>query len=245
MRTKPHNRTLTRLLHLTVAGAITLTAAAPHPAWGQETEKARGGAGFILETDKPAHELGAAPSLEDLNRYKPKVNIQVANTNPTAQLLANTLEGTGLAIINTKYGPLNCPVNGDHHFISSWGFARDGGKRRHKGNDIFAKRGTPLVAMGDGVVESMQTYDRRGSLGGIWIKLRLDSGMRIYYAHLDSIAEGIRVGDRVTIGQTIGYVGDTGNAKGTDPHLHIEIKPPGKGVTDPYPILSQLCAGAR
>lgn len=171
--------------------------------------------------------------------------VEVVSESPTLDILASTAEGTGLEIVETSYGLLNCPVDGDHDFISSWGFARDGGKRRHRGNDMFAERGTPVVAMGDGVVTHLQPRDRRGSLGGIWLKITLDSGLRLYYAHLDSIAEGVTKGSKVRIGDVVGYVGDTGNAKGTPPHLHIEIKFPGRGTADPYPLLSQICEGAR
>lgn len=143
-----------------------------------------------------------------------------------------------------------CPVAGPHNFISSWGFARSGG-RKHRGNDIFADEGTPLVAIASGSILRVDPVDNyrvgsgRGDLGGITLWLVDDGGTAYYYAHMLSIAPGITAGTRVEVGQLVGYVGRTGNAATTPPHLHFQIHPGGGEAVDPYPVLSQLCDGAR
>ncbi len=112
----------------------------------------------------------------------------------------------------------------------SWGGARSGG-RHHEGIDIFAPRGTPVVAATDGLVWRVGT----DPLGGlvVWV---LGPGRQMhYYAHLDRYA-GVRRGDRVTAGDTVGYVGTTGNARGGPPHLHYGIYADG-GAINPYPLL--------
>jgi murein DD-endopeptidase MepM/ murein hydrolase activator NlpD len=126
------------------------------------------------------------------------------------------------------------PVAGPTSFIDSWGFPRSGG-RRHKGTDIMSPRNTPLVAVTNGVIKKMSAVER--GLGGITVWLKGDDGHEYYYAHLESIASGITVGLRVTGGQVLGYVGDTGNARGTETHLHFEIHPGGGAAINPYPTL--------
>lgn len=113
-----------------------------------------------------------------------------------------------------------------------FGALRGGGARAHHGVDIFAKRGTPVRAVVAGRVRT----GTKG-IGGnhVWLSggtLGL-GGARYYYAHLDSFA--IESGDRVKQGQILGYVGNTGNAKTTPPHLHFGIY--AAGPVDPLPFL--------
>ncbi|AYO57587.1 hypothetical protein CO230_05300 [Chryseobacterium sp. 6424] len=114
---------------------------------------------------------------------------------------------------------------------SFWGAARDGGARNHEGVDIFAARGTPVVAAVDGIV--MRTGHQ--GLGGkqVWLRDGL-LGNSLYYAHLDSVMT--TAGTRVRTGDTLGTVGTTGNAKGGSPHLHFGIYSTGSAV-DPWPFL--------
>lgn len=148
-----------------------------------------------------------------------------------------------LPIVDTRWGPMNCPVNGPHHFVSSWGFARSGG-RRHQGNDIMAARHTPVVAVTNGVIHRVDRSDRRGDLGGRTVWLESDAGVRFYYAHLESVTDGLARGQRVVAGAELGTVGTSGNARGGAPHLHFEIRPGGRPI-DPYPTLSEVCRGAQ
>jgi peptidoglycan LD-endopeptidase LytH len=100
---------------------------------------------------------------------------------------------------------------------SDWGDPRGGG-RRHEGVDIFAARGTPVLAATDGVVIAV----RRTPIGGRVIWLRPDGeDLELYYAHLDR--QDVLPGARVRAGQRIGLVGNTGNARTTPPHLHFGV----------------------
>ncbi|MHB9148505.1 MAG: murein hydrolase activator EnvC family protein [Thermoleophilia bacterium] len=126
------------------------------------------------------------------------------------------------------------PVEGPNSFINDWGFARSGG-RSHKGTDIMTARNTPVVAVVNGTVKRTSASD--SGLGGVTIWLTGSDGNSYYYAHLTSIASGIRAGSRVSAGQVIGYAGNTGNARGGEVHLHFEIHPGGGSAINPYPTL--------
>ncbi|MGD2154057.1 MAG: M23 family metallopeptidase [Gemmatimonadales bacterium] len=137
--------------------------------------------------------------------------------------------------ITVVVGPsLQFPVSGGAATdIGSWyGDPRDGGRRRHEGLDIFARRGTPVLAAADGVVRST----RSNRLGGNVIWLRDRFGQTHYYAHLDT--QLVSRGQRVLAGDTIGLIGNTGNARTTPPHLHFGLY--SGGSFDPYPALQQL-----
>ncbi len=139
-------------------------------------------------------------------------------------------------------GGILCPVPGvvaGRDFINDWGFPRSGG-RTHQGNDLFASRGTPVVAVGDGVVVRTNPPGRPSRLGGITLTYRIADGSEWYNAHLHTIAAGLGVGSPVVQGQTIGTVGNTGNARGTPPHLHLGRRYGGSWV-NPWPTISPVC----
>lgn len=152
----------------------------------------------------------------------------------------------GRYTVTVAVGPtLAFPVEGhDTTAIRSrYGAARDAGRRRHEGLDIFARRGTPVLAAADGIVRST----RPNRLGGTVVWLRDDLGRSHYYAHLER--QIVRRGQRVRTGDTIGFVGNSGNARSTPPHLHFGLY--ARGSFDPYPALYQpptepeAFAGAR
>ncbi len=145
------------------------------------------------------------------------------------------LQGAAAGISSALVPGFICPVQGGASFINDWGFPRSGG-RRHKGNDMFAPRGTPLLAVADGTVRLSSSH-----LGGIGIWLVADYGVHFYYAHLDGYAAGLASGARVARGQVIGYNGDSGNARGGAPHLHFEIHPGGGAAVNPYPTNAAAC----
>ncbi len=138
------------------------------------------------------------------------------------------------------------PVVGAVTFTDDFGAPR--GSRSHQGNDLMAARGTPVVAVEDGVVRKHRT----GRGGDCMLYLDGASGTTYYYIHLNNdltrkddnrasdcrngvaYARGLRDTQRVRAGQLIGYVGNSGNAAGGAPHLHFELHPEGGGAVSPY-----------
>lgn len=151
----------------------------------------------------------------------------LAVRHPTARALMRYSSDSGEMVV---------PVSGvaPKSLSSSWGDPRSG-HRRHQGIDIFARRGTPVVAATAGQVVRIGE-DR---LGGrvVWVA---GAGARLYYyAHLDRFRDGLAVGERVLAGGTLGYVGTTGNARTTPPHLHFGVYPFARAfrAVDPAPLL--------
>jgi LysM repeat protein len=126
---------------------------------------------------------------------------------------------------------LVCPVPGAS-FMNDWGFPR-GGHRFHEGTDLFAASGTTIVAPTSGTV----SFGSNG-LGGTTFTLATDGGWVFYGAHLD---DTIGSPGRVAAGTPIGTVGDSGNAAGGDPHLHLGLKPAGGHAVNPYPSIAAAC----
>ncbi|RJS91638.1 M23 family metallopeptidase [Salinisphaera sp. Q1T1-3] len=132
-------------------------------------------------------------------------------------------------------GSIPMPVKGarSRDIGGGFGVPRDGGARRHEGVDIFAGRGTPVVAVVDGRVSR-----RTGGLGGEAIFLSGGFGQpSYYYAHLDRFA--VADGARVERGEVIGYVGNSGNAAGGPTHLHFGIYA-GGGAIDPAAFIRPM-----
>lgn len=128
-----------------------------------------------------------------------------------------------------------CPVGGSSWFLNTWGAPRSGG-RTHKGVDMMGPRGTPLVAVGSGIVR--KSY---GTLGGNIVWLYADHGVNYFYAHLDGYPTGMVDGQWVPRGQVIGYMGDTGNPVRGSYHLHFGIYPGGITAVNPYPSVASVC----
>lgn len=128
------------------------------------------------------------------------------------------------------------PVQGRCGYTDTWLFPRGGG-RKHLGVDVIAAEGKLLYAVADGKIEKVYT-DYPGSLAGNGVRLRMADGTYFFYAHMQSVAEGIEAGVPVKAGQIIGYLGNTGNS-GT-PHLHFEVHPKGGGAVNPYPLLKAI-----
>lgn len=124
-----------------------------------------------------------------------------------------------------------CPVQGAVGFGDTWGAPRSGG-RLHKGVDMIGERGLPVVAVVDGFAQQ-----KVNELGGNTISFTGSDGNRYYYAHLD----GWALLGEVKAGDVIGYVGQTGNAQSSVPHLHFEIHPGGGEAVDPYPTVRAHC----
>ncbi len=116
----------------------------------------------------------------------------------------------------------------------TWGASRSSG-RLHEGIDIMAPRGTKVMSATEGLIADL----RNNNLGGKVIWILGPGGTWHYYAHLDGHKRGLSVGDYVKKGQVIGYVGNSGNARHTAPHLHygLYLQGKGRGAVNPYPYL--------
>ena len=138
-------------------------------------------------------------------------------------------------------------------FTSSFGDSRSGG-RLHKGNDLLAPKMTEVYAVADGTV----IYVGINNLSGRNVKLEHVEGWESYYLHLSNdnpgtddgqapwtltVAPGVEVGKQVEAGQLIGWVGDSGNAEGTTPHTHFELRHDGAAI-NPYRLLVEAFARA-
>ncbi len=147
---------------------------------------------------------------------------------------------------NTWVYDMEWPVAVASRVFSSFGVDRDGGARRHKGNDILAPKLAPVVAVADGVVTSLHSTPPNDCC---WMMITHDDGWRSLYVHLnndhyltdDGSGHGTHPalveGSRVNAGDVIGWVGDSGNAEGTVPHLHFELRHPEGYSVDPFSSL--------
>jgi murein DD-endopeptidase MepM/ murein hydrolase activator NlpD len=156
----------------------------------------------------------------------------------TGRSTTTTTEPTTTTAGGPAVTGLVCPVAGPVSFVNDWGFPRSGG-RTHRGNDLFAIEGTPIVAVRPAVITRVSRVDR--GLGGLTVSYIDDRGDRWYNAHLLSVAPGIDPGTYVEQGQVIGFVGRTGNARSTPPHNHIQWHPGNGDPVNPYPSLRPAC----
>jgi len=139
-----------------------------------------------------------------------------------------------VSITTTTNGKLPNPIPGKE-LKDSFGAPRDGGSRRHEGIDIMAERGTEIHSTTSGKVLSA---GNTGAKGGWGVTISDPQGNRHYYAHMNTDPSKILgIGQEILAGQVIGYVGDSGNAKGT-PHLHYGITDANKNAINPYNLLT-------
>ena len=168
--------------------------------------------------------------VSHFSKYKSDIVIQLADFMEVVALPYRIAHLSTLTPDET----IEMPVYGVNirEIEDSFGDPRSGG-RSHRGIDIFAKRGTPVYAATKGFVLRVGESE----LGGNYVWTVGPGGRRYYYAHLNSFAEEIKFGNPVTTDTVIGYVGNTGNASTTPPHLHFEMRIPGEGATNPFGIL--------
>lgn len=204
-----------------VAAATLLFAPTPPPA-------VAGGAtaAVLLDLGEP-HVPGDPPATAETfaapepRPDAPAGHAQAPDARPSVPVLLMPVEGVRVADVWPSFGD-----------------PRSGG-RSHAGVDIMAPRGTPVRAAAVGTVW------RAGEScnGGISVTVLGDDGTRYFYAHLDALAPGLEPRQRVGVDTVLGFVGNTGNAAATAPHLHFEVAPavPGEGRSwtpvDPLPLL--------
>jgi len=143
---------------------------------------------------------------------------------------------SGQYTLTITAGPsLSFPVSqsGKPSIGSFWGDGRDEGGRKHEGIDIFAPKRTPAIAAANGTVTSV----RENTLGGLVVFMRPENrDYTLYYAHLDK--QLVQDGQTVSTGDTLGLVGNTGNARNTPSHLHFGIYTNG-GAIDPLAFVNR------
>ena len=189
---------------------------------------------FRVRDTTPQEWPQVASADKEKNRFEfePKRDAQYV-----VRLQPELLRGGRFRIIIRNVASLGFPVSGkDSRAIQSgYGAPRDGGRRVHRGVDIFARRHTPVIAPSKAYVERVG----EGNVGGrnIWL---YDSkrSLYLYFAHLQT--QSVKQNSWVEPGQTIGTVGNTGNAKTTPPHLHFGIYIQGSGAVDPYNFINKI-----
>lgn len=178
---------------------------------------------------------GGTVLLQSPDTNEAEFNFNIAETGQYILKIQPQLFRVGSYNLSIATAPsLAFPVGDKKAYIGSvWGDARDGGKRNHEGVDIFAAKRTPAVAAADGYIASV----REGGIGGKTVWLRPEGqNITLYYAHLDE--QLVHEGQAVKKGDTIGLVGNTGNAKHTPPHLHFGIYGYG-GAINPFPFVNR------
>jgi hypothetical protein len=173
--------------------------------------------------------------------------------HPASSNLPGPLDGFGTpsAAAAVQLRTIVFPVAAPAIYGDTFGACRDGCSRSHQGVDIFAPKLTPVIAAADGRI----TSERRNATRKAGNKLVIEDaeGWRYIYLHLNNDTPGtdddanpqswiaaadLRAGDTVRAGQVIGYLGDSGNAEETPPHLHFEIVPPGQSSINPTPSVT-------
>ncbi|ELR72437.1 peptidase M23B [Fulvivirga imtechensis AK7] len=183
---------------------------------------------FQWEKDKWAYVAHADTTYSLSVEFKDKAQC-VLRIQP--ELLTNAYY-----VINLKiYPQLINPVLGasDLSIGSFYGAPRDGGRRKHEGIDIFANRGTPVIAPTGGRISRVGVSRLGGNV--VWLR-DTKRGLLFYFAHLEE--QLVNVAEQVSAGDTIGLVGNSGNAQYTTPHLHFGVY--NRGALDPLGFVQQI-----
>lgn len=197
---------------------------------------------FLLYADLWEVNTGAKPSFVrsiDTAQQTFELEIDNSTTRYVLRLQPELLKSMDYELSIAVAPSLAFPVAGNGARIGSlWGVDRDAGARKHEGIDIFAPKRTPAVAAEDGTVIRVN----ENNLGGrvVWLRPK-NKNYTLYYAHLDE--QLATDGQRVSKGDTIGLIGNTGNARSTPPHLHFGIYSFG-GAVDPLPFVNPTVKNA-
>lgn len=191
--------------------------------------------GYVIYADVFKQDGTVLTHLHAAGTNDPVFGFDAEETAVYVLRLQPELEHSGEYHLSVTVNPsLGFPVAGPKARVGSvWGDSRDNGARRHEGIDIFAPKLTPAIAAADGYISGV----KEGGLGGKVVNLKVKGrDIRLYYAHLDK--QLVYEGQEVKKGDTIGLVGNTGNARTTPPHLHFGIYSY-EGPIDPLPFVNK------
>jgi murein DD-endopeptidase MepM/ murein hydrolase activator NlpD len=189
---------------------------------------------FRVVEDRSADRVHVASGAGEMRR------IQIESRRDASYVLRlqpELLRSARYTLNVVRDASLEFPVEGHDtsDIQSGFGAPRDGGRRSHRGVDIFAPRNTPVVAAAEAWVSRVRETEVGGRV--IWLRNK-SNGDNLYYAHLES--EDVHEGQEVRPGEVIGRVGNSGNARTTPPHLHFGVYVRGRGARDPYPYLHRI-----
>jgi len=194
------------------------------------------GTGFVIYADLFRQEGTDVSHFMAVDTNSSQFYFDVEETGNYILRLQPELYRTGEYNLSATITPsLGFPVAGKKAKTGSfWGATRDGGQRSHEGIDIFAPKLTPAIAAADGYITGV----KEGGIGGKTIWLRATGrNIHLYYAHLDT--QLVQEGQDVKRGDTLGLVGNTGNARYTPAHLHFGVYTSG-GPIDPFPFVNNV-----
>lgn len=228
----------------TTAPTSTTTTEAPaQPSGDQLTDQSNAAPPGVEDSrgDGTAAPAGGIVVPPEAQRIIDSVRRSRANSTSELMALLPQIQAFGIGEAEAfRIGFGRFPVGGPARYSHDWLYPRYGpGFRFHLGTDIFAAQGTPVRAPVDGIAMSEQDV-----LGGLTVKVVMPDRTFFYLAHLSALAPGFIDGMAVATGDVVGYVGDSGNARGGSPHLHFGIYPKGGPPIDPKPILDHFVAEA-
>lgn len=203
---RPRLETLATCLAIVLGAGPAAAQTLPDPSWPDQRPELRDYQCPDDSDDRDDPEPVARTEAERARfamraRYREFLPAFLAKVGPEpAAELVMPVDGVSLAQIADTYG------------APRW-------DRSHEGVDIFAPRGTPVRAAAAGFIYRIDDL----SLGGLSVTILGDGGVRYYYTHFEAVAEDLVEGQRVETGDLIGYVGNSGNAAGTPPHLHLGV----------------------
>lgn len=199
------------------------------------------GAGEPGSPGEAPHDAGDAPEDPAVDRHVPPDvqavidSVPRTRANNTSRLLERLQPLRDLGLTEQDAAVLGMgrfPVAGYASFVDDWWFPRFVPELHlHEGTDIFAEAGTPVRAAFEGIIRHVE-----GPIGGLAVYIDLPGGGYVYMSHLDSFASGILTGETVPVGKVVGFVGDSGNAKGGKPHVHFELHLPPEPVAAGSPV---------
>lgn len=184
---------------------------------------------FRVQSEAEPLHVASAPAAETRLVFEPRRDAEYL-----LRLQPELLRGGEFELEMRLVASLEFPV--EEHDVtdiqSAFGASRDAGRRSHHGVDIFARRGTPALATSRAYVRRVGEQRLGGNV--VWLHDR-ERDLSLYYAHLDS--QAVEEGGWVELGDVVGFVGNSGNARTTPPHLHFAIY--SNGPIDPMNFLRQ------